>query len=384
MFSSFSTRLRTEVDTIKLVLDAHDSLRASVYPSVPSQLEVQSDAQLDQIRGSGLLKPAWQIYDHCAAFTRLYAIYEQFVDDLASDYLRILPQLYKRFPDLPQNVRTQLRLGIGHILGKLGKEGPYKELAETQVIEGWAQGLSGQPSYSLLSNAFLIDPQNYRAAALANLFRYLGFDDCWAWIEKHPAMTGYMSRERDSNETPQTLLHDFVEYRNKASHTGVGEIVATEEIKSIAEYVTVLCETLSQLLMRQVVQRKMELGEAVRVGLVIHRFSNLIVGSRMTSGSVSVGEEVVILQKHSCQTANIVSIQIGQTSHTHLDLAEGQEIGLRLSERASEGAELIRISVLQPSLLAEELPERISPDPPVESIAQVDQIEQAAIDEESA
>jgi hypothetical protein len=380
MFTSFTTRLRGEIDTLKLVLDAHDGLRTLIYASEPS--EGQGDAHLEHIRQSGLLKPAWQIYDHCAAFTRLYAIYEQFVDDLASDYLRVLPQLYRHFVDLPQSVRIQLRLGIGQILGKLGKDGPYRDLAEMQVIEGWAEGLLGKARYSLLSEAFLIDQQNYRSSTLANLFRYLGFEDCWRWIEKHPAMIAYMTRQRDANETPKTLLHDLVEYRNKASHTDVRETVAVDEIKSIADYVTVLCDALSQLLMRQVIQRKRELGEAVCIGVVIHKFSDLIVGVRTSAGSLKVDEELVIMQKHSCQFARVVSIQIGDVPHMQVDMTEDLEIGLKLTEHANEGAELVRVSPLHPALLPEALPEMTSPDEPAEMVDQEPPAEPSLREEE--
>ncbi len=212
MFSSFTNRLRAEVDTIKLVLDAHDTLRALVYPREPSEVPPAAprageaapptdlEKHLDTIRSSGLSKPSWQVYDHCAAFTRLYAVYEQFVEDLASDYLRVMPDLYKQYADLPVNVRKQHRIGIGQILMKLGKDGPYKSLDEGSVVKGWSEGLAGNPRYTLLPDAFLIDPQNYRAEILAGLFRYLGIEDCWAWIEKHPMVLEFMAHERDVNK----------------------------------------------------------------------------------------------------------------------------------------------------------------------------------------
>jgi len=382
MFSSFTTRLRAEVDTIKLVLDAHDTLRALVYPREPTKLlstasteppeelsATNSDKHLDEIRYSGLSKSSWQVYDHCAAFTRLYAVYEQFVEDLASDYLRVLPDLYKKYVDLPPNVQKQHRIGIGQILMKLGKDGPYKELDEGGVIKGWSDGLAGNEHYTLLSDAFLIDPQNYRAEILAGLFRYLGIEDCWPWIEKHPLVLEFMARERDPNETPKTLLHEFVEYRNKASHTTVGDIVATEEIKSIADYVAVLGEALSQLVMKRVVQQKAVLGEAVRVGSVLNRFSDLIVGARMARGAVAVGDELVVIQKHSCYKAAVVSIQIEQAPYERLDVEEGREIGLRLSTKANKGAELMRIAA--PAVPLGTIPEPISPDDyPIQTVSE--------------
>jgi MAE_28990/MAE_18760-like HEPN len=382
MFSSFTNRLLAEVETIKLVLDAHESLRALVYPrdpgEVPSETPNPAEAppstdvanDLDEIRRSGLSKPSWQVYDHCAAFTRLYAVYEQFVEDLASDYLRILPDLYKKYVDLPPNVRKQHRIGIGQILMKLGKDGPYKELDEGGVIKGWSDGLAGNTHYKLLPDAFLIDPQNYRAEILAGLFRYLGIEDCWAWIENHPLVLEFMARERDANETPKTLLHDFVEYRNKASHTKVGEIVATEEIKSIADYVAVLSQALSQLVMKRVVQQKTTLGEAVRVGRVLNRFSNFIVGAQMAVGTVARGDELVVIHKNSCYRAEVMSIQIQQSAYERLDVQEGQEIGLQLSERANKGAELVRITGSPTP--AGMIPEPISPDDyPIQAVPQV-------------
>jgi hypothetical protein len=374
MFSSFTSRLRAEVDTIKLVLDAHDTLRALVYPQestapagqVPSETTetpspVESANHLEQIRNSGLSKSSWQVYDHCAAFTRLYAVYEQFVEDLASDYLRVLPDLFRKYEDLPLSVRKQHRIGIGQILMKLGKDGPYKDLDEGSVIKGWSAGLLGNLNYRLLPDAFLIDPQNYRAEILAGLFRYLGIDDCWPWIEKHPLVVEFMNRERDANETPRTLLHDFVEYRNKASHTKVGDIVATEEIKSIANYVAVMTEALSQLVMKRVVQQKIALGETARVGLVLHRYSDFIVGMRMSAGTVTIGDELIVMHKHSCYKTTVASIQIERSPYEQLDVRDGQEIGLGLSARANQGAELLRMASAQPTA-AGTLPEPISPD----------------------
>ena len=97
-----------------------------------------------------------------------------------------------------------------------------------------------------------------------------------------------MQRNRDSNETAKTLLHDFVEYRNEASHTLVRDTASTDEIKSTADFVVVLTETLAQLIMKQVVQRKKVLGEATMMGLVVHRFRNQIVGARMSAGRLGV------------------------------------------------------------------------------------------------
>ena len=349
MFSSFTSRLHSEVETIKTVLDTHDRLRSLLFspefdPIVSEQVREEGGVLVpqDQVRESlrqarvtGPSKPAWHIYDHCAAFTRLYAIYEQFVEGLVSDYLRMLPELYQQYQDLPEKVATQHRVGTGQILLKLGKDGPYKALEERDIIKNLAHGLSGNPDYTLLRDAFLIDPQNYRAEVLSKLFTYLGIENCWAWIEKHPLVTDFMQRERDANETPKTLLRDFVENRNLASHTIVGETLATEEIKSIADFVVVLSEALAQLVMKQVVQRKKLLGEIAVAGQVMHKYSGNVVGARMSAGALAVGDELVVVQKHACYKAAVISIQIQQGPLERLETQDGQEIGIKLSVTAA-------------------------------------------------
>src|SRR6266567_1454628 len=169
MFSGVTSRLQSDIDTIKLVLDTHEGLRSLVFAQSPTkqaneqnvdQAETPSELAktLNEIRRVAPSKLSWQIYDRCAAFTRLYAVFEQFVEDLATDYLRMLPGLFPRYEDLPMNITTQHRIGIGQILLKLGKDGPFRELEERNIIRDLSHGLSGNPNYTLLRDAFLIDP----------------------------------------------------------------------------------------------------------------------------------------------------------------------------------------------------------------------------------
>jgi hypothetical protein len=346
MFSSFTSRLRSEIDTLKLVLDTHDALRGVVFsqPALPpangdgeqnSGLEPESgaaagDDPLAGIRKRAPAKSSWQVYDHCAAFTRLYAVYEQFIEELVSDYLRMLPTLYSQYGELPGSVARQHRVGVGQILLKLGKDGPYKEFDEMQIVQGLSRGLSGSPDYTLLPDAFLIDPQNYRTDAVVKLFSYVGFENCWAWVEKHPLMTAFM-QSRDSNETAKTLLHDFIDYRNKASHTAVADIVSIDEVKSVANFVMVLSEVLAQLVMKQAVERMKTIGKTMDVGTVIHKFSSNVVGVDMLPGELAVGDELVVLQKYACFKTQVVSLRIADAQHGKLSLTEARDVGVKLT-----------------------------------------------------
>jgi len=386
MFSIFTARLRAEIETVKHVREAHDRFRELVFSSPSASGEAdeasasgsvlakavvasgdgqqsgQLQEQLDEIRRKTPSNLSWQVYDHCAAFTRLYAVYEQFVEELISDYLRILPEMHEKYEDLPESIAKQHRIGTGQILLKLGKDGPYKHLDEKRVIADLAQALVGDADYKLLRDAFLIDPQNYRAEILRKLFGYLGIENCWAWVERHPLVVAFMDRERDKTETPATVLNEFVEYRNKAAHTSVAETVATEEVKSIADCIMVICEALAQLVMKQVVRRREQIGQMAVAGEVIHEFSDCIVGTRMRAGAVAVGDEMVVVQKYACYKVSVRSIQIEDTPYERLDVNGGQEIGLQLSVTVNEGALLMRLPAPPLNTPEERPPDLSSPD----------------------
>ena len=54
----------------------------------------------------------WRIYDHCAAVTKLYAIYENFVEDLIRDWLRLLPEIVLDYDDLEKVIHNTHSYGV--------------------------------------------------------------------------------------------------------------------------------------------------------------------------------------------------------------------------------------------------------------------------------
>src|ERR1039458_4552643 len=113
MFLSLKERLRKDVSAIKHIAAFTDRVREWLgnLTDLPEPLATLVAAPQT---------PDWQVYDHCAALTRLYAIYATFVDDLATEYIGLMPTLYQKYVDLPESIRSQHRIGIAQILSKLG------------------------------------------------------------------------------------------------------------------------------------------------------------------------------------------------------------------------------------------------------------------------
>src|SRR5208337_4527125 len=121
MFGALTTRLRSEIEAIRKIVALYDQIGALLY-------NIATPDPLAAVRGSVPNRLDFQIYNHCAALTRLYAVYAAFVDEVIQEYLRALPELYGSYCELPIAILKQHRLGLSQILLKLGETGPYRHL----------------------------------------------------------------------------------------------------------------------------------------------------------------------------------------------------------------------------------------------------------------
>lgn len=195
MFDSLTERFQQDLTAFKIILDAHDRARDLFEEPL-----VEPD-RWAAVRATNLSKTTWHVYDHCAAFTRLYAIYATYVDDLVEEFLKLLPRLYATYDLLPPSVTVQHRNGLSAILGKLGPVGPYRHLNEIDIVTALHNGLTGVTPYKLITEAFYPDRQNYRLDVLARMLSYLGIDTPIAQLSEMVQLGG-SSTERVQKHPP--------------------------------------------------------------------------------------------------------------------------------------------------------------------------------------
>ncbi len=355
---------------LRRVLATNDLLRNALYVSnnvSPSnQHEVaQTDtpeASAATAKTMGLTIPLeilptklqWQIHDHCAAFTRLYAAYEQFIEALVFDYLELMPELYETYADLPEDLQTQHRVGTGHILVKLGG-GQYKELEEHVVLDHLVRCAPGARNYKLLVQAFLVDRQNFRFDMLIRLLTSLGIENAHPAILRNTALQDFMRARRGDGGNIQKELDDFIQFRNEAAHTSVENIVATEEIRVIADFITALCDCVSEIVGAVVLRRRMALGQYSSLGKVteIHYGGRIaILNSEQTS--IAVQDELIVVRKDECFVTQVESIRVSDQDLSVVHATKGQEIGLGLSRKVKIESALRRLNLPAPAELPRE------------------------------
>jgi len=359
MFGHLTSQLRDEVETVQKVLTTSDGLRNllivqyAALSSPSAEVPEGADDITKAAHALGQLLPRapdkldWQIYDHCAALTRLYAIYERFVGELVTEYVRQLPKLYQKYVDLPSSITTQHRAGIGQILLKMGEKGLYKKLEESVVVRELAAAIGGSSAYTLLADAFFVERQNLRFEILCRLFSTLGFKNPGKYINKHSAVTKFMKEERADSSSAQKELEDFIDYRNEAAHRKVENVLAIDAIGAIGRFLIALGYALADMIEQGALQRRMELEHysLVMAILEVHYDGLVVVGIPALDISLKVGDEVVVFAKNACHRVRVESIQANGQSVQNMTGDGAVEFGIRLNKPASEGAELRRLQI---------------------------------------
>jgi hypothetical protein len=391
MFSSLISRLHVDIGATKDVVELHEYARGLFYLDPPKAhgLGEVGDPWHD-IRKRNPGKTKWQVYDHCASLTRLYAVYSIFVDELVSEYLRVLPELYETYDQLPESILNQHRIGFGQILLKLGDTGPYRHLRESDIISQLSHGLSGGRPYSLLNDAFFVDRQNYRSDVLGKLLGYLGVINVCSKIATHPNMKAFLSERIGDAATFESELNGFIKLRNEAAHGQVGQVVGVGQFLAIADFLVLLCEILAEMLTRELHTRKAILGQFVELGVVkeVH-YSGKVAIVKMKQIAIAAGEEIVLFRGGNPRFGRIESLQLDGIASNQVAAQDGQELGVALTYKCKVGDLLGRIGSAvaeQPTLFnPEELQTGVAVMPEVDDSRILDEAQShdAADEEES-
>jgi MAE_28990/MAE_18760-like HEPN len=368
MFDTLLTRTKQQLAITISVVDTHEALRAVTFDAAAAADPKTQSEGLLAVASRAPLRTDWLLYDHCAAVTRLYAIFEGFIEEVVKSYLDALPDLFPVYADLPLRIRTQHRIGVAQILLKLGKEGLFGGISETTVIGGLAAGHQSQ-KYYLFADAYLIDPQNYRADLLNQIFGYLDFTDIWSGVENHESVRSFMLT-RDQSETPKSLLKKLVEDRNLASHSSSSSVWAAAEMKAMASFLGAVTQAIVEIVFKSLITYQSKANLIGLIGTVIHVFSDNIVGIDCHGTAISKGDLVTVVQRSAAFTARIESIQEGPVALGSLHAKSGQQLGIKLDRRAALHAEIYRPQPTQVGLLetgpeiqsTDEMPEGVSPD----------------------
>ncbi|MDJ0733481.1 MAG: MAE_28990/MAE_18760 family HEPN-like nuclease [Nostocaceae cyanobacterium] len=336
MFQEILVKVHENISTVRSVIKINENLR-----NLAAQQKSEDEKKLFTVLQEDIPKlREWRIYDHCAAVTRLYAIYERFVEDLIRDWLAILPKLYPTYSDLEERIRTTHQMGVGKLLLDLNK-GRYEHLLIQEVVSGIFHGVHDEEKYELLADAFLIHEQNLRKEILEKLLADAGVSNTWSWIEKHRLIKYFLREVRGNENTAEDELNELISYRNNAAHGVVDNILNSNLLLELCDFIETLCETLSELMTFQVIERQKSIGQIKEIGTITEWFKNPKAAvAKISKPNLSVGESLFLVGEAYCQLAKIESIRINDKPINQVNLSSEEEVGLKFDVEAKKGLRL--------------------------------------------
>ncbi|BAY38264.1 hypothetical protein NIES2111_26100 [Nostoc sp. NIES-2111] len=353
MFQNILLAVKLNINTVRSIIKTNDKLMEVLFSSSDgTNTEISEETKLIF---SKLLQEIpklreWRIYDHCAVVTRLYAIYENFVEELISDWLIILPELYPCYSDLEETIRNNHREGVGKLLIELKKKkNRYEHLSPEKVMQGLFYGATGEKKYELPPDAFLIQEQNLRRDTLVRLFANVGISNAWLWVEKHRAIKYFLEEVRGNQDTAEGQLNVFISYRNDAAHGSPDDFLRASALLKLCDFVDALSEALAELVTYQVIKRKESLGQIREVGKITEWYNKPDAGVAVVEEiKLSVGNQLFLVNEETscCYLVAINSIQIDGKPVNDVQTNAGMEVGLKFDLSAKEGLSLYQLPTI--------------------------------------
>jgi len=344
MFDELLKIVSVNISTVHKIIHTNDRLRGIVFrKDTPTQQESDENTQFTKLIEGVPSEQEWLVYDRCAVVTRLYAIYERFVEDLIAEWLELLPDIVTKYSDLEKSIKDTHQIGVGRLLLDLKKK-RFEHLSINEVIQGLFDGVTGQEKYKLIPDAFLLHEQNLRREVLEKLFADAGISNAWDWVNKHRTVKQFIEEVRGSQNTAEGELNELITYRNDAAHGAiVDDILGTKELLELGDFVETLCQSLAELVTFQVISRQTAIGKAKEIGQVTEWFKKSRAGvAKVKKINLSVDKKVFLVNEASsyCRLATIESIMINDISKEQVVITHEQEVGLKFDIDAKKGLSL--------------------------------------------
>lgn len=343
MYTAFLERTQQSIEALKQHLATSEAMRSAIQNNslscgggppcfnLPSLLSASAPDRLE-----------WRKIDHCAAVTRIYAIYEQFAHEMIREHLA-LAQSHLAFPDLPNELIKSYRNGIATILEK--KDGPrYGHLSLLDLIEQYHLGLSNE-EYTLEPLALLNHEQNLRLPELARLFAACGMPSIDTWIKKYRSLQEFFdTAERLSGSAEHEML-ELIKYRNEAAHgsINVDDILGLDYLYEFCDFVAVICEAISEFVQLKGLDLLIAGGAADFRGKVDEciKADRVLIGTM--TGNFRIGDTIYLCGETYSVPREILNLQLEDADRSHVALSEPTEIGLEIDKWGRKKATVVMI-----------------------------------------
>lgn len=282
-----------------------------------------------------------RIYAVTSCVTRLYAVYEHFVESLISDYLDAIPEL-STYANLSDGLRKEYRFGISYILGKLDSE-RYSHLTHENVILWYHQAISNSPTYRFVTEALTRHETNLRLNIVENLISRVDLQGFRSWLVNSEQITSLYEEQTAIVEQLEAELRGFVQLRNDAAHGSLQTLEGRDNLVRYCEMIAALVKTMAAFFSRSLLLNRVRVGKARKIGTVTEVFfkAGAFIAQLDAGSELETGMSVHVLGSNYYSRDSIQSLQVMGSGVDRLSAdRDAFEAGLKCSSIPKRNAGL--------------------------------------------
>jgi hypothetical protein len=350
MFYNLSNKIKPNLDIIRQSIKLNQKIR-DLASRTANEIELSPlfKELIEVIPTDG----EWLSYENCAAVTRLYAIYESFVEDLITAWIQELPKLVPNYTDLDERIKETHIDNVGRILRDRNKQ-RFSELKPSEIIGGLYKGVINTHPYELLAEAFTIHDspserlhqRNLRKEDLDELLKNAGIcQNTWNWVKNSRNIKTFI-RDVIQENTAEGLLRELIDYRNNAAHgIAINIILGVDELLQLCDFIEMICESLSELATYQLLLKQEKQGQAKKIGSISEWFKKPQAGvAKINSIKLKLGDRLFLISYGNCQVAEIMSLKIDDTPYQEINISSETEVGVKFNINARDKLDIYYVN----------------------------------------
>lgn len=322
MFLSLQNKTIADIEIVRLLIDSHKNLADSASSEKRNGIKV---------------------YAVSSSVTRLYAVYEKFIETAISDYLDSLSE-FKSFSSLSSSFKEEYRNGVSYILGKVD-QGRYRHLNHENIVRWYYEALSDAKNYQIISDALIRHEQNLRLNIVDSLFARIQLKDFKHWISSHPDICALYQDNGSIAEQFESEIKDFVQLRNDASHGTIDSLEGDENLVRLCEVIAAVVRAVSSFLTKSLISIMNDSGDIVHLGNVTESFgqNGAFITKIKKDTRITEGDKLYFLSNNNCHSQIIESMMIDDQPAINLVAKNDEcEVGIKCSVGVKKNVQIYK------------------------------------------
>lgn len=313
--------VKDDIENIRCIIHVNQKLKPFLFGRQTKINQSFRQEFQDEDTLTNLNRNKWQIYNQYSAILRLYAIYENFAEELIKEWILIIPFLFPSYDELDKKIRNTHQRNVAELLQKnieninKKEKSRYSHLNIKDIIEGLYKGITAKKKYTLPPDFFILNHPNLRIKKLNELFANAGISNTRKWIQDYKQSRDITNLEPD----------ELIEHRNDAAHRNPNELIGDKGLLDYCDLVENLCQALTELVIYHILERQKELGQVTEIGKITEWYPNPDAYIALVKeATLSKNQDIFLVSRDKayCQVAKIENIQDNDIDKEQIETQE--------------------------------------------------------------